>query len=485
MMLLLAPLQCYTVAEAARQSVELGLLDEPLGSTPEIVTAGKSYINLELINVVNHQAQSWFAPGESTYVVAIEFHPFGLEDSRKWTYAKTLTRIDSSGLSGAEQNLTIGPRRVHLAKLPGRSSKPHLKVHIIELDRTNDVTPVVKELNDLLTSIPNPYTAAATTVFSAALRAYDRIVEAWLEKNKEHIELEGAGFDFVSQPTSSPPTTCRFEVTINPILGNCVYILMGARQLGDVTIDTGWARDNLRFDGARKQLVFKHAVTFPKSFGRTDTKEPGDLFNLSSYLLFRFDAQPTEFEEEAIWSDGDLKEQFSEAKRIPQIRESKWQALSDRLVTSNYFGHQDIVALQDAWQQFMVATGNCEDWNVFWYQCFKRTEEGFRKAYASLQPAGVQLSTAEIAEAQKLFVDPKRSAAAKISLAAKLRVAGVQRALVVNGFPTRDPKGVLGEETKAALKSFQLKEGLPATGAPDGMTINALKVVPLVPQLPQ
>jgi hypothetical protein len=167
--LVLALLPFHAVAEAVLQSVELGVLDEPLGDGPKIVAAGRNYVNLEIINIVNHQKQKWFAPGESTYVMAIEFHPLGLQDSVKWTSAKTVTRIGPSGLSGAEQNLTIGPRRVHLPKREGLAYKPHLKAHILELDRTNDVTPMVKELNGLLAAVPNPYTATAATVFSTAL----------------------------------------------------------------------------------------------------------------------------------------------------------------------------------------------------------------------------------------------------------------------------------------------------------------------------
>jgi peptidoglycan hydrolase-like protein with peptidoglycan-binding domain len=60
----------------------------------------------------------------------------------------------------------------------------------------------------------------------------------------------------------------------------------------------------------------------------------------------------------------------------------------------------------------------------------------------------------------------------------------VQRRLVTLGYDAGSPDGLLGPKTRAALRAFQGDRGLPATGRPDGATLEAL-YAPNVPPPPE
>jgi peptidoglycan hydrolase-like protein with peptidoglycan-binding domain len=60
----------------------------------------------------------------------------------------------------------------------------------------------------------------------------------------------------------------------------------------------------------------------------------------------------------------------------------------------------------------------------------------------------------------------------------------VQRRLVTLGYDAGSPDGLLGPKTRAALRAFQGDRGLPATGRPDGSTLEAL-YAPNVPPPPE
>jgi peptidoglycan hydrolase-like protein with peptidoglycan-binding domain len=58
----------------------------------------------------------------------------------------------------------------------------------------------------------------------------------------------------------------------------------------------------------------------------------------------------------------------------------------------------------------------------------------------------------------------------------KDEIRQVQQALDQKGFKAGQPDGVLGPETKNAIKEFQQKQGWNATGELDGQTLSALGV---------
>jgi peptidoglycan hydrolase-like protein with peptidoglycan-binding domain len=60
----------------------------------------------------------------------------------------------------------------------------------------------------------------------------------------------------------------------------------------------------------------------------------------------------------------------------------------------------------------------------------------------------------------------------------KEEIRQAQQALDQKGFKAGQADGVLGPETKNAIKEFQQKQGLNATGELDGQTMSALGVSP-------
>ena len=58
----------------------------------------------------------------------------------------------------------------------------------------------------------------------------------------------------------------------------------------------------------------------------------------------------------------------------------------------------------------------------------------------------------------------------------KDEIQQVQQALDQKGFKSGQPDGVLGPETKNAIKEFQQKQGWNATGELDNQTLSALGV---------
>jgi len=63
-------------------------------------------------------------------------------------------------------------------------------------------------------------------------------------------------------------------------------------------------------------------------------------------------------------------------------------------------------------------------------------------------------------------------------------IEDVQRRLVTLGYDAGSPDGLLGPKTRAALRAFQGDRGLPATGRPDGATVEML-FAPNVPPPPE
>jgi membrane-bound lytic murein transglycosylase B len=58
-------------------------------------------------------------------------------------------------------------------------------------------------------------------------------------------------------------------------------------------------------------------------------------------------------------------------------------------------------------------------------------------------------------------------------------IAGAQRALNTLGHDAGVADGVVGSRTRAALRDFQLEQGLPADGYPDPRTLEALNAAAL------
>jgi hypothetical protein len=462
---------CGTTADVGAQSqkpVDLAILEEPLQSAA-LVTPGHTYVDVELINVFNHQKKAWFTSGDSRYVVAFEVDPAGADKKPQWKYAVAFDHVGSSGLSGVVQNVRVSARPIYVPA--ASSNKPVLAAHILELDRANDVTPALTAFNDLLAKIPTPYTAAATAVLSMATDAYSKLVDAWIKANKENVELRQAGFDFL--PPGTPTTLCGGAGAINPMIANCVYVLMDSGAYGDVPTTAQWIRANLRLSPSGKQLVFKAPATFKFNFS-TETKKVGDVFDLKSYLLFRFVAYETQFTVDKLWEDKDLRTVFQEAQQIPQVRTARWKALAEQLTDSFLISRYDIILLRAAWDQYMAAADPCKDWDVFWNPpCFSLTQAAVAKA-ATDNPG--LISPALLAHGQSaFFADPASLAQMTDTLKQKQEISSVQKALSSAGFQTTDPPGHFGDDTKAALKSFQLKNGLPSTGTLDITTIGKLK----------
>ena len=64
--------------------------------------------------------------------------------------------------------------------------------------------------------------------------------------------------------------------------------------------------------------------------------------------------------------------------------------------------------------------------------------------------------------------------ATSFTLEAENGARALQNALKERGFYAAQPSGVMDEQTRAALKRFQIREGLNVTGEPDAVTLQAL-----------
>jgi hypothetical protein len=156
-------LLCNSSQGATIKPVILAILPEQVGSEllkPVIAEQGKSYIDLILINVVNHLQYNWFTYGESNYIMGIKFEPFGKSEEPKFTFAQTIDKIPSSGSFGMFQTTPILSKKLFL-RLMFEGLYANLSAYIIESSRDSYVIPYLKGLESIIKSVPIPYTATA------------------------------------------------------------------------------------------------------------------------------------------------------------------------------------------------------------------------------------------------------------------------------------------------------------------------------------
>lgn len=456
---------------AERATVDFGPFSCVPGKTPTVIKE-ETYVNLMLINVLNAPAKPWFVSGESTISTKVTFRH---SPGKEWNYVRTIEKVGNS-FTGIDQNVALGPRRMPLPKVIG-GFQPSLTVTMIETGRDQAYKPLLDGLNKVATTIPNPATGAASLVLSTVSDIYTNVFTAWMAKNGLSIEAN-MGFSFDSDTAKS----CDNLGAGTPLLGNVAYLILGTTEINGKVINKAWAKENLKLDSDGSLLLFKKDTTLKRSWPLPDIeKKVDDRFELTSYMLLRFETSATEILKGAeLYNNEELRQQFAEARQAgnTDLRKVKRKVLADNLLKSTLLSYSDTCILLHAFDSYIV--GQDEEWDIFltnWAKSLKKEE--VLKTLNALQdetkdlPANAARETVstivENPEALRQFQD------SVAELGAKERIT-ILKALADAGHNPGPIIDMDDYQTRQAVKEFQASKGLTADGT---LNFGTLKVLNL------